>query len=195
MYQLLYTIIFIIIIFIYLYLNYNNILYVQTNFGTKSLIYKDKNNNQTSKSNLLNKIIDNMYILRDYLYSHINDYPDFKEYIIQLKNNFNSNRTIIYETDPKTELTSYSVNKGEELSICLKDKKTNDLYDINLLMYVVIHEMSHFACPEIGHGLLFQKIFNKFTLVAIDIGLYINEDYNKNPINYCGLLLNSSIVS
>ena len=135
-----------------------------------------------------------MYILRDYLYDNIDNYNEFKEYIIQLKNNFNKERTIIYETDPTSNLTSYSVNKGEELSLCLKDKTTNNLYDLNLLTYVAIHEMSHFACPEIGHGLLFQKIFNKFILIAIDIGLYIKEDYNKNPINYCGLLLNSSIV-
>lgn len=192
MYQLIFSIFFIIIIFIYLYLNYNNIIYIKTNFGNNLLIYKDNNN--ITKSSLLNKIINNMYILRNYLYDNINNYPEFKQYIIQLKNNFNSNRTIIYETDPKSDLTSYSVNKGEELSICLKDKKTDELYELNLLMYVVIHEMSHFACPEIGHGLLFQKIFNQFVLIAIDIGLYIKEDYNNNPINYCGLLLNSSII-
>ena len=193
MYCLFFLSILIIIIFIYLYLNYNNIIYVPTNFGTKSLIYKD-NKNQLSKSELLNKIIDNMYYLRDYLYENINEYPDFKVYIIQLKNNFTPERTIIYETDPKSDYTSYSVNKGEELSICLKDKQSNELYNINLLMYVVIHEMSHFACPEIGHGLLFQKIFHQFTLVAIELGLYTREDYNNNPINYCGLLLNSNIL-
>ena len=192
MYQLFFTIIFIIIIFIYLYLNYNNIIYIHNNFGDKLLIYKDNNN--IIKSNLLNKLITNMYILRDYLYDNIDNYSEFKEYIIQLKNNFNKERTIIYETDPKSNLRSYSLNKGEELSICMKDKNTNTLYDLNLLTYVAIHEMSHFACPEIGHGLLFQKIFNKFILIAIDIGLYVKEDYNKNPINYCGLLLNSSIV-
>ena len=192
MYQLFFTIIFIIIIFIYLYLNYNNIIYIHNNFGDKLLIYKDNNN--IIKSNLFNKLITNMYILRDYLYDNIDNYSEFKEYIIQLKNNFNKERTIIYETDPKSNLTSYSLNKGEELSICMKDKNTNTLYDLNLLTYVAIHEMSHFACPEIGHGLLFQKIFNKFILIAIDIGLYVKEDYNKNPINYCGSLLNSSIV-
>jgi len=192
MYQLFFTIIFIIIIFIYLYLNYNKIIYIQTNLGDKLLIYKDDNN--IIKSELLNKLITNMYVLRDYLYNNIDNYNEFKEYIIQLKNNFNKERTIIYETDPKSNLTSYSVNKGEELSICLKDKTNHNLYDLNLLTYVAIHEMSHFACPEIGHGLLFQKIFNKFILIAIDIGLYIKEDYNNNPVNYCGLLLNSSIV-
>ena len=61
-------------------------------------------------------------------------------------------------------------------------------------MYVVIHEMSHFACPEIGHGPLFQKIFKKFLEESIKIGIYNYEDYNKNSVEYCGMNLNSSIL-
>jgi hypothetical protein len=192
MINILYTIIFIIIIFVFLYLNKNNIIYIESNLGTKFIIYKDNNKNE--KVNLIAQIVANMYILRDYLYDNIDKYPDFKEYIIQLKNNFNKNRTSIYETDPNIDLTSYSVNKGEELSICLQDKNTKELYDINLLMYVIVHEMSHFACPEIGHGDLFQKIFNKFLLVAMEINLYNKIDFVINPVNYCGLILNSSII-
>jgi hypothetical protein len=192
MINILYTIIFIILIFVFLYLNKNNIIYIESNLGTKFIIYKDNNKNE--KANLIAQIVANMYILRDYLYDNINNYPDFKESIIQLKNNFNKNRTSVYETDPNIDLTSYSVNKGEELSICLQDKNTNKLYDINLLMYVIVHEMSHFACSEIGHGDLFQKIFNKFLLVAMEINLYKKIDFVNNPVNYCGLILNSSII-
>ena len=192
MINILYTIIFIILIFVFLYLNKNNIIYIESNLGTKFIIYKDNNKNE--KANLIAQIVANMYILRDYLYDNINNYPDFKESIIQLKNNFNKNRTSVYETDPNIDLTSYSVNKGEELSICLQDKNTKELYDINLLMYVIVHEMSHFACSEIGHGDLFQKIFNKFLLVAMEINLYKKIDFVNNPVNYCGLILNSSII-
>jgi len=190
--KILLTLIFILTIYIFLYLNNNNIIYIESNLGTKFLIFKD--NNKDEKINLLAKVVGNMYILRDHLYKNINDYPEYKQYIIQLYNNFNKLRTSIYETDPLSNLTSYSVNKGEELSICLQDKETKKLYDLNLLMYVVIHEMSHFACPEIGHGDLFQKIFNKFISIAITINLYNKIDFANNPINYCGLILNSSII-
>jgi hypothetical protein len=61
-------------------------------------------------------------------------------------------------------------------------------------MYVALHEMAHIACPEIGHGELFKKIFNFLTLRAIDIGLYTNDDYAQNPVEYCGMVLSSSIV-
>jgi len=186
------SLIFLIIIFIFLYLNYSNIIYVKSNNGSQYLIYKSKDRNNKAKH--LANIIQNMYILRDYLYNNINNFPEYKEYIIQLYNNFNINRTTIYETDPKSSYTSYSVNKGEELSICLQDKISHELYDINLLMYVVIHEMAHFACPEIGHGELFINIFKKFLEEAIKIGIYVKNDYALNPVNYCGLLLNKSVI-
>ena len=61
-------------------------------------------------------------------------------------------------------------------------------------MYVAIHEMAHMACPEIGHGELFKDIFRFLTLEAIDLKLYKKTDYQNNPVEYCGMLLSSSIV-
>jgi predicted metal-dependent hydrolase len=135
-----------------------------------------------------------MYKLKNYMVYNINKFPEYKEYINQLNENFTEKRTTIYETDPTSDLTSFSVNKGEELSICLKSKKTGELHDINLLMYVVIHEMAHFACPDVGHGLLFKKIFKKFIEEAININLYKKVDYSEHPVEYCGMTLSSSII-
>ena len=144
---------------------------------------------------ILIKIISNMYKLKNHLKNNIDKFPEYQEYILLLDNNFNKNRTQIYETNINDDnITSFSVNKGEELSICLKSKKTGDLHNINLLMYVVIHEMAHFACPEIGHGPLFQKIFKKFLEEAINIEIYKYENYSKSPQEYCGINLNSSII-
>ena len=60
-------------------------------------------------------------------------------------------------------------------------------------MYVAIHELSHIACPEIGHGALFKKIFKKFIDVSIELNIYNKVDYNQYPVEYCGMNLNSSI--
>ena len=186
-----YYIIFFIIIYLF-YLLYNiNIVQLETYNGTKYIIY---NNNIDEKQQLLNKIIENMYQLKNHLTENINNFSEYKSYIQQLDENFNNSRTHIYETNPLSNLTSYSVNKGEELSICLKSKETNNFHDINLLMYVIIHEMSHFACPEIGHGDLFKKIFKFFLLEAIKIGIYKQVDYSQEPVEYCGMKLNSSII-
>jgi predicted metal-dependent hydrolase len=62
-------------------------------------------------------------------------------------------------------------------------------------MYVIIHEMSHFACPEIGHGELFQKIFKKFLKVAVELSIYTYDDYSSKPIEYCGMILSSSVMN
>ena len=117
-----------------------------------------------------------------------------KPYIKQLYENLTESRTLIYETEPTSDLTSYSVNKGEELSFCLKSKKTGKHHNINLLMYVALHELAHIACPETGHGDLFKKIFKFLTEEAILLGMYIKQDYNQQPVEYCGMILSSSII-
>ena len=186
-----YYILFLIIIYL-IYLLYNiNIVQLETLEGTKYVIY---NNNINEKKNLLNIVIENMFKLKKYLVANKDKFPEYEEYINQLDNNFTKERTYIYETNPLSNFTSYSVNKGEELSICLKSKETNNLHDVNLLMYVTIHEMSHFACPEIGHTPLFQKIFKLFLHEAVNLGLYEKIDYSTNPIEYCGIKLTSSII-
>jgi hypothetical protein len=184
----------IIFVFIYLFLFYNkrNVVLVKGRDNNKYLVYNDKQKNESAI--LLNDIIDNMFKLRDYLYENKSDYPEYEKYIILLNNNLNKDRSIIYENDPNSNLTSFSVNKGEEIAFCLKSKKNGKLHKLNLLMYVAIHEMGHLACPEIGHTELFIKIFKFLTEVAIEIGVYKLVDYHQNPVEYCGMILSNSVV-
>lgn len=184
----------IVIIFIYffLFINRKNLVYVEANSGTKFLVHKDNLKNE--KANLLSKIVENLFILKNHMVKNIDNFSSFRPYIEQLNNNLSETKTIIYETDPSSDLTSYSVNKGEEISFCLKSKKTNQLHDINLLMYVAIHELAHVACPEIGHGRLFMKIFKKLAEEAVKINIYNKVNYSDMPVEYCGMILSSSII-
>jgi hypothetical protein len=103
-------------------------------------------------------------------------------------------QSIIKESSAKSEFTSYSVNKGEELVFCLRSKVTNKLHDINDLMYVAVHEIAHIGCPEIGHTPLFKKI-NKFLLEkASEVKLYKFENYKVTQKEYCGITLTSNIL-
>lgn len=182
----------IIFIYIFLVLNRHNVAYIESYSGEKYMVYKD--NDKKEKANMLAKILENLFILKNHLVNNIKDFPDYEKYIKQLNTNFIESKTIVYETDPSSDLTSYSVNKGEELSFCLKSKKSGKLHEINLLMYVAIHEMAHIGCPEIGHGSLFKKIFRKFAEEAVKIGVYKKEDYSSSPTEYCGMMLSSSII-
>lgn len=181
-----------ILIYIFLFINRNNVIYMESKSGTKFLVHKDSLKKE--KAELLGDIVERMSILKNHLVINKDKFSEYKPYITQLEDNFTQSRTVIYETDPASNLTSYSVNKGEELSVCLKSKKTGKLHEINLLMYVIIHEMAHFACPEIGHGKLFIKIFEKFAKEAIKIGIYNKEYFESTPAEYCGMILTSSVV-
>lgn len=185
----------IIVIFIYIFLFHNkkNVVLItgQDNF-TKYLVYDDDKKNESAI--LLEKVTENMFKLKTYLYTNRDKFEDVKDYIKQLHRNLNKDRTLIYENDPKSDLTSFSVNKGEEIAFCLKSKKTGDIHDVNLIMYVAIHEMAHIACPEIGHGELFKKIFKFLTEQAIELGIYKYDDYDSKPVEYCGMILSSNII-
>lgn len=185
----------IIIIFIYIFLFHNkkNVVLItgKDNF-TKYLVYDDDKKKDSAL--LLEKITENMFKLKSYLYTNRDNFQDLKDYIKQLHRNLNKDRTLIYENDPKSDLTSFSVNKGEEIAFCLKSKKTGEIHDANLIMYVALHEMAHIACPEIGHGELFKKIFKFLTEQAIELGIYKYDDYDSKPVEYCGMMLSSNII-
>jgi hypothetical protein len=77
---------------------------------------------------------------------------------------------------------SYTINK-KKIYLCLKDEN-GEYYDMNMLIYVAIHELSHVLCDEIGHTPKFHQIFQKNLEKAIQLGIY---DPSKPIIqNYCG---------
>lgn len=114
-------------------------------------------------------------------------------YIYQLCSRIKN--VIIKENYPNSNFTSYCVNKGEELVFCIRiSKDGGDIHDLNLLMYVVIHEISHVACPEEGHTRLFNEIFKFLCQISIELGIYTKINFEKNPENYCGIIINDSII-
>lgn len=183
-----------IIIFIYILykLKRSRLTLVEANNNVKFMVYNDRK--KLDSANRLSDLVDRMFFLKDHLVKNIDKYDGYQEYIKLLNDNFTRDRTSIYENAPDSDLTSFSVNKGEELAFCLKSKKTGNIHDINLLMYVAVHEMAHIACPEIGHGDLFKKVFRFLIIEAIDLGLYKKVDYNETPVEYCGMILSSSII-
>jgi len=182
----------VVIIYLFLFHNKKNVILIEGRDKNKYLVYNDDKKNDSAL--LLSDIINNMFKIRDYLYENIHKYPEYEAYIKQLHRNLNKERSLIYENDPKSNLTSFSVNKGEEIAFCLRSKKNDKLHDINLLMYVALHEMAHIACPEVGHGELFKKIFKFLTQIAIELDLYKLENYESSPIEYCGMMLSSNIL-
>lgn len=91
--------------------------------------------------------------------------------------------------------TTYTLNKGDSMVFCLspRNKDTLSLYDINTMMFVAIHELAHVASNTIGHNEEFIKNFKELLEDAIKIDLYSFVDYSKNPVDYCGIIINSNL--
>lgn len=184
-----------IIIFILFKFNHDNMTFIKADIDNNYYLVRDLTDKYVA-ANLLAQIKKNILFFIDVLYENRNGtYKEYKEYIERLKNNIII--TNIFENANNNSDTSFSINKGEELVICLRSRehqKYNQFEDMNIIMYVLLHELSHIACPEYGHGDLFKKIFAFFTKVAIELKLYSYVDYSKNPVVYCGLPITDSIL-
>jgi hypothetical protein len=91
------------------------------------------------------------------------------------------------------EYTSYSVNKGEKIVFCLRQKdKNHTLIDMNTVMFVGLHELAHIGTESIGHTQEFWANFAWVLEEAIQIGIYRQQDYKTKPVEYCGTKVTSS---
>ena len=119
-----------------------------------------------------------------------NNHPD-DERVIRLKKRFPY--TTLAESDGYGSQTSYSINKGEKIVLCLRAKDgSNRLVDKNLLLFVALHELSHIMTKSIGHTDEFWDNF-KFVLKNCQgSGLYQCINFEENPKAYCGITVTST---
>ena len=121
------------------------------------------------------------------LVAHVGKEYKNRENVKRLVDGYNPKK--IYETLPTSEYTAYSENKGEKLAFCLDTEKDSQgrLIDINTLMYVALHELSHVASKSIGHTDEFWSNFKFLIQEAKKIGIYNPVDYKKENARYCGM--------
>ena len=137
-------------------------------------------------ANKLATISQNLTDLVDHVYKHDRD----RDGVHQLKEKFNSRN--ITENAPGGRYTAYSVNKGEELSICLRNATDNKFINNNLIIFVSIHELAHVMTDEVGHTEKFWDNMKYLLEEASKQGIYNPVDYSKNPTDYCGTEINST---
>ena len=116
-------------------------------------------------------------------------YPTDKR-VHRLIKNFNPDQ--ISESFPDSKYTSYSVNKGEKIVFCVRQRNDkNELVDLNTMMFVAIHELSHLMTISIGHTKEFWNNM-KFLLreaLSQDLQLYRYQPFHNDPIPYCGTMI------
>lgn len=161
-----------------------NLESVKSTIDNKEYLVQDKSDAQEA-ANLIATIRQRLVLLVDHL---VKTTPADDVRIIMLKENFNPDR--LKEGMDNSGYTSYSINKGEQIVLCLRNK--DKLMDINTMMFVVLHELSHIATESVGHTPEFWENFKWILEESINIGIYQKKDYSRESVEYCGMTITST---
>ena len=106
----------------------------------------------------------------------------------QLLENYNGAR--FSEISPNNVLgnTSFTEGKGRKIVMCLRNK-AGQLHDVNTIMFVTLHEITHVMNDQWGHELYFWGLFRIVLQEAVECGIYEPVDYARRPKAYCGIMI------
>jgi len=183
MYELLY-IISILSIIIYLSFSWydSQLVYVRSKLDKKLYVVRNLENKQEA-ADLLAKVNRRLTMLIDKL---IKKYGDTDDRVTLLKKRFKNHE--IREALHKNNQTSYSINKGEQIVLCVRNKQNPlELSDVNTIVFVAIHELAHVMTISIGHKPEFWENFRFLLAHAIKWKLYKEVNYTEKPKPYCGI--------
>ena len=159
-------------------------VYIKSNVDGKNYLVRDLPDKQDA-ADLLAKVRIKLTKLKIHLE---NKYPD-KPQIKQLIRNYRDDPTRFLEATPDAEFTSYSVNKGESIHLCLRQREKNNesLVTEDVMVFVSIHEMSHILTESLGHGPDFWNNFAWILKEAELIDIYKYQNFKSHPVKYCGM--------
>lgn len=164
----------------------NEVVYVKANHNGKSYLVRNVKDKQEA-AELLAQISSNLQLLVDHVYENDGD----RDGATRMKRKFNQNN--ISESEPNTKYTSYSVNKGEKIVFCLRSKDDKqELSDLNLMMFVAIHELAHVMTKSIGHTDEFWDNMKYLLKKAMKLNIYKRHDFKNKPRSYCGTKITES---
>ena len=181
-----FTILILSIVFIYLiyqYHYYSNIETIVSKIDNRNYDVQIKDDSAEA-ADLIAQVREKLILLVNHMYKTFPSNPK----VMRLKKNFNPD--VLKEGIDNPSYTSYTVNKGEEIILCLRTD--GKIVDINVLTFVCIHELSHIGNETIGHDEPFWEFFKELLIEAINIGVYIKYDYRKSPVKYCGMMITDS---
>jgi len=162
--------------------------YVESSVDKKSYLVRNMKDKQDAADRLA-KIRASLLRLMKHLDQTYKDRPFVKKII----KNFDANPDRFTESTPDASFTSYSVNKGEKIFMCLRQRdEAENLVDDNILLFVALHEMSHIGTSSIGHTKEFWNHFAWLLDKAEALGIYEYQDFAAHPVEYCGVYITDS---
>jgi len=164
----------------------NEVIYVKSTIDNNEYLVrnlKDKNEAANILAMLKKKLEKICEIMKE-------KYPNDKS-VIRMNEKFNSDN--ITESGKNNQYTSYSVNKGEKIVFCIRQKDEDESFvDENTITFVAIHELAHIMTKSVGHTKEFWNNFEKLLKEAVNNKLYQKENYSENPKEYCGIKVSDS---
>ena len=137
----------------------------------------------------LARIREKLLRLMKYLEQSFGDRP----FVKQIMRNFDASSERFAESTPEAAYTSYSVNKGEKIFMCLRQRdEKEELVDENILIFVALHEMSHIGTASIGHTKEFWNHFAWLLEKSETLGVYTYQNFAAHPVEYCGVHITDS---
>jgi hypothetical protein len=116
-----------------------------------------------------------------------------KPFVSQILRNFDFSAARFTESTPDAQYTSYSVNKGEKIFMCLRQRnEKEELVQENVVVFVALHEMSHVGTASTGHTPEFWNNFAWVLKQAEHIKIYQYTDFAAHPVEYCGVHITDS---
>ena len=164
----------------------NEVMYVKSSIDSNEYLVRNLDNKEEA-ANILAKL----RLKLETLCKIMKDKYPSDESVTRMNERFNSDN--ITESGKSNQYTSYSVNKGEKIVFCIRQKDENEsLVDENTLTFVAIHELAHIMTKSVGHTPEFWSNFKRLLKMSVENDLYIKEDYNASPKEYCGIKVSDS---
>jgi len=175
-----------VIAMMYFKMFYGEVIYVRSKVDDRRYLVR-KLPDAKEAANMLARLNESMMKL----VQHVMAKEGHRADIQQLYKNYDPDA--ISEGGMEHGYTSYSVNKGEKIVMCIR-QKDGSFVPLNVLMYVATHELAHIMTHEVGHTDLFWANFKFLLQEAVAIGVYNKQDFAKQPQPYCGIKITSSVI-
>jgi hypothetical protein len=162
--------------------------YVKSNVDNERYLVRNLDDKQEAADRLA-RVRDRLLRLRTALQQKFSEKPFVKQILANC--DFSADR--FSESTPDAAFTSYSVNKGEKVYMCLRQRdKTETLVPENTIVFVALHEMTHIGTATIGHTSEFWNNFAWVLQQAEAMNLYQYQDFAAHPVEYCGVHITDS---
>lgn len=152
---------------VFFYLRKDDTFTVELNGNIYRVKYVDR-------ANTLEIIRNNMISISQYCYDNSLPTKTQAENLL-----YKIKSTIFCETYTGCKYAAYTLNKGEEMRICLEHDDMNDI------IFVCIHELAHIMSYSVGHTDEFKLNMELLLKIAVILGIYTPVNYTDNPINFC----------